>query len=124
MRLLLFLINLTIVSALMPHAVFSRNDAIDMYRRFMPPISSNGVIYTNEVKRRIHVLNVLKDTTSFMVLGWDGINMNVFFCTSREKDVHKIDVCVVHEYEDGDALFAFSEWHEATFGSDFELQLS
>lgn len=113
-------------AALVPHAIFANSDALRMYHRFLPPIQiREGVICTNTVKRHLLVQSVLNEDQAFMVLGWDGVSMNAFFCTKQQDGkTHRMDACVVHEDMEGEALLAFSEWHSSTFGEEFALELA
>ena len=112
-------------ATLAPHAVFSRFDAMSMYRRFMPPLETpDGVVSTTVVKRHLVVQKVLKQKNAFMVLGWDGLHVNAFFCSTHlNGTMHRIEACAVYEEEQDDALNSLYEWHSVVFEDRIELQL-
>lgn len=105
--------------ALVPHAAFPSKTALDMYKGFMPPPSTvDGIVYTAPVDRRLAVQSILRNKSSFMILGDGGANINVFFCTAHVHggtEFHCVEASIVHEDNEGDAMRELEAWHEVRF---------
>ena len=102
-------------ASLVLHAAFDAQTSRIIYKRYFPPVvAKDGVVDIAAVKRLQLIDKVLRQPTSFMILGNDGEGVNVFFCTKHDKanqTVHQVDACLVYEENEGDAVDALMQWY-------------
>ena len=111
--------------SLVTHGTFPREQAAQMYKRFLPgPVDDYGVVRVQTLKRIAAAHKALQDPSAFLVVADDGECMNAFICDRPNAYVHRVQICIVLDDEQHDiALDAFAEWHKIHF-EGVELMLA
>lgn len=114
-----------VVFALSYHAAtFGRVHAAQFKKNLLPVEVVNNIVLINEVKERKQKLDkvdlILKDETSFMIIGgFNHKDNSYFFFTEPYNGLHRLDAYIIH---DDDELSTLKSWHRENY-ADYILQL-